>query len=370
MCQNRTGLAHRVHTGQGEDAMGSSTSTALDGGPEALISGLPDRALPGPCLPPMLATLGSMPVHPEQFGYEVKWDGYRLLARFDGRHLMLCSRNGIDLSPRFPEITALGQALHRPVLLDGELVALDREGRPRFSALQTRMPHPGGVRGARHWDPREHSVHYMVFDVLHYGHKPVTRLPYADRRSLLESFALAGPAWQTPPFHSDGAALLDLMRRNHQEGIIAKRYTSIYQAGRRSPDWIKVKVSHSDEFVVVGWWSSGKHGMSSLLLGYHPSNASAAAGAPLLYCGKVGTGFSDADRVRLERALKRLAVATPPVTGDLPRGPGISWCRPALVAQIRYSEWTHDGSLRHPTYLGLRSDKLPGDVVHRPGGGP
>lgn len=351
--------------------MRGGTASRLDDGSdtgrEIGLAGLPDRALPGPCTAPMLATPGGMPAHPEHFGFEVKWDGYRALARFDGRRLRLCSRNGLDLSPRFPEVVAMREALHRPVLLDGELVALDRDGHPSFSALQTRMPHPGDPRGARRsWDPHLHSLHYMVFDILHYARKPVARLPYADRRSLLESLALAGPAWQTPPCHGDGVALLEVMRRNRQEGVIAKRYTSTYQPGRRSGDWIKIRVSRSDEFVVVGW-ASGRHGMSSLLLGYHASAADAAAGVPLVYCGKVGTGFSGSDRARLERVLRRLVVATPPVTGDLPHGPGVSWCRPALVAQIRYSERTPDGALRHPLFLGLRGDKLPEEVVHRPG---
>ena len=350
--------------------MAAYATHVLDHAPETLLAALPNRAFPTRCTSPMLATLGSMPAHPERFSYEVKWDGYRLLAHFDGRKLALCSRTGLDLSPRFPEITALRQALQKPVVLDGELVALDRDGHPSFSALQTRMPRPHAMHRGRAWDPQVHSLHYMLFDVLHYDRKPVVRLSYADRRILLESLALAGPAWQTPPAHHDGAALLALMRRNHQEGIIAKRHTSTYQPGLRSPDWIKIKVTRSDEFVVVGWWSSGKHGLSSLLLGYHPSATSARADAPLAYCGKVGTGFTDADRVRLERALKKLAVEVPPVTGDLPHGTGISWCRPALVAQIRYSEWTHDGALRHPAFLGLRSDKLPQDVVHHPGNRP
>lgn len=332
--------------------------------PGLLLDQLPERALPKACTPPMLATLGVMPTHAEQFGFEVKWDGYRALARWDGRRLMLCSRNGLDLAPRFPEVVPLGKALRQPVVLDGELVALDNAGRPSFSALQTRMPRPRAVRSGRTWDPDRFTLHYMVFDLLHLGRKPTMRLPYADRRSLLESLALAGPAWQTPPTHPDGAALLALMRQTKQEGVIAKRLTSTYQPGQRSPDWIKIKVTRSDEFVVVGWWSSGKHGLSSLLLGYHPSQASAHADAPLLYCGKVGTGFSESDRMRLERALKKLAVATPAVTGALPHDPGITWCRPVMVAQIRYSEWTHDGSLRHPSFLGLRSDKLAQDVIH------
>lgn len=331
---------------------------------EDLLRDVKRTPLPSGCTAPMLATLGSMPLNPELFAYEVKWDGYRVLARWDQRKLLLCSRNGIDLSRHFHEVLPLAKALPGPVLLDGEMVVMTKDGRPSFSALQTRMPRLRGTPSQRVWDPTIHRLQFMIFDVLHYAGKSACTLPYTDRRSILASLTLSGPAWQVPPIHPDGQELLTIMKQTGQEGLIAKRLTSRYHIGRRSPDWIKIKLNRSDEFLIVGFWSSGKHGLSSLLLGTHLSSADARASRNVRYCGKVGTGFSEADRVQLGKILRALAVAAPQVDGDLPPRRGITWCRPHLVAQIRYAEWTHDGSLRHPAFVGLRADKQPHEVVH------
>lgn len=320
--------------------------------------------MPPLCTSPMLATPGPMPTSLDAYGYEVKWDGYRALCRWDGARFLLCSRNGIDLSDRFPELAPLRRALRRPVLLDGEIVALDRHGRPSFSALQTRMPAQRAVRTGRTWDPVRFSIQYMIFDVLHADGASMCPLPYTDRRRLLESLPLSGPAWQVPPWHADGPALLALMARTGQEGIIAKLLISRYHPGRRTGEWIKVKLDQQDEFIVVGYWSSGRQGLSSLLLGCFVSVADAKAERNLRFCGKVGTGFSQQDRLDLLEGLSRFRVEHSPVIGDIPRGAGITWCKPVVVVQIRYSEWTHDGSLRHPAFIGLRSDKRPRDVIH------
>lgn len=312
----------------------------------------------------MLATAGPMPIHQEAYGYEVKWDGYRALCRWDGKRFLLCSRNGIDLSDRFPEIAAMRRALKGPLLLDGEIVALGQDGHPSFSALQTRMPVHRPLQSTRSWDPSRHSLHYMLFDVLHHDGASTCPLPYAGRRTLLESLSLAGPAWSVPPRYADGPALLALMRQTGQEGLIAKLLTSRYFPGRRTGEWIKVKLHQTDEFIVVGYWSSGKHGLSSLLLGCFRSVADARSGRNLRFCGKVGTGFSQQDRVDLQKGLERHRVKSPAIAGDIPRGRGYTWCKPLVIAQIRYTEWTHDGSLRHPVFLGLRSDKSPQDIIY------
>lgn len=332
--------------------------------PEDLLRDVKRTPLPSGCTAPMLATLGAMPQNPELFGYEVKWDGYRILARWDQRKLLLCSRNGIDLSTHFHEVTPLAKALSRAVLLDGEMVAMTKDGSPSFSALQTRMPRLRGTPSARAWDPTMHRLQFMIFDVLHYAGKSSCGLPYTARRSILDSLTLSGPAWQVPPVHPDGQVLLTVMKQTGQEGLIAKRLTSRYHSGYRSPDWIKIKLNQSEEFLIVGFWSSGKHGLSSLLLGTYLTAADARAGRNVRFCGKVGTGFSEADRVQLEKTLRALASADPQVAGALPPRRGVTWCTPRLVAQIHYTEWTHDGSLRHPVFLGLRADKKPHEVVH------
>jgi bifunctional non-homologous end joining protein LigD len=313
----------------------------------------------------MLATVGAMPQRLEEFGFEVKWDGYRGLVHWDGSRFLLCSRNGVDLAGRCPEIARMRRALRRPVLLDGEIVAMEKDGRPSFSALQARMPRPHGVGVSRPWDSSRYSLQLMIFDVLHYDGRSTCGLPYADRRTVLESLSLAGPAWQVPPVHPDGPELLRLMRATGQEGLIAKRLASLYEPGRRSSDWIKVKLARSEEFVIIGWWVNGARGLGSLLLGCYPSAADARAGRNLRYCGRVGSGFTSADRAGLERSLMKLRLDAPPAAGA-PAGRGLSWCRPLLVAEVQFAEWTPEGALRQARFLGLRADKRPDEVVHRP----
>ncbi len=315
----------------------------------------------------MLATLGTMPSDEQDYSYEVKWDGYRALARWDGHELLLCSRNGHDLLERFPEIKAIAKTLKQDVILDGELVAMDKDGHPGFSALQTRMPKMRGAGSGRTWDPKKFAIRFMIFDILHWDGRDLCGLPLTARRHILESMHLEGPAWQVPPAHHDGKALLEIMRAAHQEGIIAKRLSSVYRAGKRSADWIKIKLNQSEEFLIIGYWSSGKHGLSSLLLGCYPSLADAKAGRNLTYCGKVGTGFTEASRVQLEGVLSKIAIEKHQITNATPRENGITWCQPVLVAQIHFTEWTPDGALRHPGFLGIRSDKKPAEVIHRPG---
>lgn len=327
-----------------------------------LLADLPAASLPT-CSAPMLATLGTMPSPMQAFGYEVKWDGYRAVARWDGTKMLLCSRNGHDFSTRFAEILPLGPTLQHPAVLDGEIVALDHSGQPSFSALQTRMPRLGGSSAHRSWDPQHYRLQFMIFDILHYAGKSTCALPYADRRLILESLDLTGPSWQVPPMHPDGPELLTIMKSAGQEGIIAKRLTSPYTVGRRSTDWIKIKLSHQDAFLIVGYWTSGASPVGSLLLGCYATAADAHAGHQPRFCGKVGTGFSEQDRERLRQLLQPLTVAAPPVSGRLPHGPGITWCQPRLIAQIRFGEWTHANHLRHPTFLGMRSDLTSRDVV-------
>ena len=327
-------------------------------------------AFPAPAdLAPMLATRGTLPTaRADEFAFEVKWDGYRALAHWNGRTLRLLSRNGINMAARFAEITALSKALRKPAVLDGEIIASDRNGHADFSALQTRMPPPRpltarAVEAGGRWDPKRHHLRYMIFDLLHYDGRDLTGLPYEDRRSLLDSLGLDGESWTVPPMHADGAALLAAMRASGQEGVIAKRLSSLYRCGRRSPDWIKATIDLRDEFVIIGYWSSAHHGVASLLLGYHQE-----AGGDLVYCGKVGTGFDERARVVLEEGLKTLRLREAPLAGPIPRElsreKGITWCRPVLVAQIRYRGWTHGGALRHPSFIGLRPDKSAADIVH------
>ncbi len=316
-------------------------------------------ALPPTSLVPMLASLGSIPADIGAFGYELKWDGFRAVCRWDGRRCSLWSRNLNDLTADFPEIAAMGAHLPGPLLLDGEIVALDAQRRPSFSLLQTRLePH------LRH---RDANIRFMIFDVLwHRGHSTMV-LPYAQRRQLLERLALAGPAWETPPWHPDGRTLLAFAREHALEGIVAKRLDGRYLPGRRSGDWLKVKLQRHEDLVIGGYLLQPDGvSLGSLLLGYHAHRPGRdAASKKLVYCGKTGTGFTHAMGQALLRTLTGIRrptspFAAPSVAGVRPKG---TWVEPRLVVEVAFSEWTHVGQLRHASFRGVRPDKAPEDVT-------
>jgi bifunctional non-homologous end joining protein LigD len=326
---------------------------------------------------PMLATLGALPLggRDEDWAYEKKWDGVRAIVRWDGRRLTLTSRNDIDMTVGYPELAALGGQLGDvPMLLDGEIVALDRDGRSSFAALQKRM-HVIGAAAAQRLSQDDSAV-LMIFDVLHLDGRSTLALPYSDRRSILEGLQLAGPSWQTPdpvPGTAQQAVLLSQAER--LEGVVAKRRDSRYQPGRRSPDWIKIKNIRTQE-VVIGGWRPGagtRAGtIGSLLLGLPATAGLPSAGRPagsspsagLHYIGRVGTGFTAAILADLFARLTASSRPSSPFV-DVPRSDArdAHWVAPDLVGEVVFAEWTPDGRLRHPAWRGLRPDKTPDQVT-------
>lgn len=313
---------------------------------------------------PMKATAGPLP-EDEGWSFEVKWDGMRALAFLDGGRLRLQSGNERDVTVSWPELTELPDAL--PVstaLVDGELIAIDEVGRPSFSRLQQRM-HVTNAAEARRRAALV-PVSYVVFDLLHLDGHDLTGLPLVDRRRLLDGVVEPGPAWRCSPVHDDGQALLAAADQQGLEGVVAKRLDSTYQPGTRTRLWRKVKVRRRQEMVIGGWLpgeGSRAGQLGALLVGYHDS---AADGRPLRFAGRVGTGFTDTELGRLGARLEPLATDDcpfdpPPPRADVVRGP--VWVRPELVAELAFAEWTADGRLRHPSYLGLRTDKAAEDVT-------
>jgi bifunctional non-homologous end joining protein LigD len=320
-------------------------------------------------LVPMLAKLGKLPREEDAYGYEIKWDGVRTVLYGDGGRIRLESRNLKDITPRYPEVTRLGRELGaRQVVLDGEVVAFDEQGRPSFGRLQERM-HLASEAAVRR-RMKTVPVAYMAFDLLFLNGHSTMDLAYTERRALLEELDLNGPAWRTPDYHrGEGRALLEASKEQGLEGIVAKRLDSHYEPGRRTGAWIKVKNQRSQELVVGGWMpgqGSRQGTFGALLVGYYDKTRAEAerSGEPqrLIYAGRVGTGFKQADLDRLLSLLEPLRTDASPFEGRQPPK-GAIFVEPRLVAEVEFLEWTHARTLRAPSFKGLRDDKDPRDVV-------
>lgn len=315
---------------------------------------------------PMKATSGALPVGPGWI-YELKWDGMRAIVHATDGEVRLWSANGREATATYPELARLGPALaHLDVVLDGEIVALDQNGIPSFERLQHRMHVASPSDALRR--SAEVPVALVLFDVLRVGDRDTTALPWRDRRALLESLADdLPPGIELARVFSDGRTLLEAAEREGLEGVIAKRADAPYLEGRRTTQWVKVKVRRRQE-LVVGGWADGQgeragH-LGALLVGHHTK-----AGEPTLrYAGRVGTGYTYQTLEHLRQLLAPLATETCPFDPPPPRdrSVGAHWVRPELVAEVGFTNWTTEGILRHPVYLGLRSDVDPADVVREP----
>ena len=322
----------------------------------ASVRPFPDRVLP------MLAHASSYPENEEEYAFELKWDGIRALAYVDGGRLMLRSRNLNNITSQYPELAALGEALRdRQVLLDGEIVAPDENGRPSFGRLQGRL----GVaqKGLALKRSEDVPVVYIAFDILYLDGHDVMAQPFEERRALLDSLHLEGPAWRVSPVRiGDGR---DLLAMKGWEGIVAKRLGSAYEPGARSRAWIKIKQQKRQE-LVIGGWSPGRGSregrIGSLLVGYYEAAGDESQPPRFLYAGSVGTGFTQAMLEGLQRLLQRDVRETSPFDTPVDKK-GVTFVEPRYVAEFEFTEWTSDGKLRHPSYKGLREDKDPRQVT-------
>ena len=310
----------------------------------------------------MMATLAdALPPDDERWAYEMKWDGVRAVVHVDGGRATAWSRNDLDITDTYPELRVMAESMgSTQAVLYGQLVALDSDGRPSFELLQPRM-HVSGAARIRRLTASVPVMHF-VFDVLHLDGESTLSLPYRERRALLDGLGLSGPSWRTPPaWFSGGADVLAAAREQQLEGVVAKQVDSTYRPGARSRSWLKVKNLRTQEVVIAGWRpGQGRRadGIGALLLAM-PS------GEGLRYAGKVRTGFTAATLKDLQRRLEPLARDSPPVAAGVPRADArdAHWVEPRLVGEVRFTEWTRDGRLRHPAWRGLRPDKNAGDVV-------
>lgn len=302
------------------------------------------------------------------WAYEIKWDGMRIVAFVDPSAdppVRLQSTNLRDVTASFPELATLTRATcDKEAVLDGEVVAFDSSGRPSFGRLQQRMhrSNPADVAARM----AEVPVVYEVFDLLAFDGHDTTALSYAERHRLLAEILEPGDWWRLSTMHTDdGPGLYAAATERGLEGLMAKRLDSPYEPGRRSSNWRKVKIRPEQEFVVGGWLpgEGNRAGrLGSVLVGYYE-------GDDLRFAGKVGTGFSDRELTRLEGVLADLAADESPFDPPPPKlvARHARYVRPEIVAEVAFGEWTDDGRLRHPSYLGQRDDKDPREVIREPG---
>jgi bifunctional non-homologous end joining protein LigD len=325
----------------------------------AEVSGARHAPLPR-ALAPMLPSVAERPFSNPNWLFEPKLDGYRVIATVEDGEVRLSSRRGLDCSSEYPWLVeALRRQPYRDAIFDGEIVALDDQGRPSFQALQNRASEPKPI------------MRYYAFDLLYRAGYDLRGATLDQRKELLATSLLPSDRVRiVDTFATDGQTLYDAARAAGMEGVVGKRRDSRYDSGKRTDAWIKIKTTRSDEFVVGGYTvGSGARASTfgSLVVGYYQPGASR-----LTYAGHAGSGFDDRTLKAVHERLQALRTDESPFDGEVPhlgmwRRPGkaegpITWVKPDLVAQVKYAERTSDGILRAPVFMGLREDKAARDV--------
>jgi bifunctional non-homologous end joining protein LigD len=313
---------------------------------------------------PMLATSVGEPFDSAEWLFEIKWDGYRAVAFIEDGKLRLVSRNQNELTARYPELKDLPKFVKaKSAILDGEVVALDEQGRPSFSLMQQRTGfRPGGRRVAAQADV---PVLYYAFDLLYLDGYDLRRLPLEDRKKKLASLLITGDSVRySDHYEKQGKALFEMAREKGLEGILAKKRDSIYQE-RRSSEWLKIKITHRLECVIGGYTEpeGSRAHFGSIVLGLYDKQGR------LIHVGQAGSGFDQKSLDEVWKLLKKRETTKSPFYGEVEALRKVTWVRPELVAEIEFAEWT-DGAtgtgapkLRAPVFLGLRDDKDPKDCV-------
>ena len=308
---------------------------------------------------PMMATAAAVLPAGSDWSYEVKWDGYRAQAAKRGAGVTLASRNLKEITKQYPAVAAAARHVQASAaLIDGEIVALGRDGRPSFQALH-------------HADTTDVSIVFYAFDLLHLDGRDLLKVPLEERRASLRKVVEGTPILLSDALPGSPGDIEDAVRRLGLEGIVAKRRRSIYTPGRRSDAWIKVRFTKRQE-LVIGGYKPAPGGFDSIVVGCYEAGK-------LMSAGKVRNGFTPAARAQLFARMQRLAARSCPFA-NLPSSttshwgegitpeemPQLRWVKPALVAEIAFTEWTRDGSLRHAAFVALRDDKRARDVTREP----
>jgi len=316
----------------------------------------------------MLATSIDEPFDGDEWLFEIKWDGYRAVAFIREATVRLVSRNQNELTPRFPELKDLSKSVKgRTAILDGEVVALDEQGRASFSLMQQRTGfRPGGRRMTAQADV---PVLYYVFDLLYLDGYDWRRVVLEERKKKLKAIIIGGDSLRySDHYEKQGKALFEMARAKGLEGILAKKRDSIYQE-RRSTEWLKIKITHQIDCVIGGYTEpeGSRPYFGSIVLGLYDSKGR------LIHVGQAGSGFDQKSLAQVWKLLKKRETNKNPFYGEVEALRKVFWVKPELVAEIEYAEWTGNAEsgkiagtsakLRAPVFHGLRDDKDPKECV-------
>jgi bifunctional non-homologous end joining protein LigD len=303
------------------------------------------KSFPG-FIKPMLATLAGDPFSKEGWIFELKFDGYRVIAAKEEKKVDLFSRNNNSFADRYPLIAKELSEINADYLIDGEVCFMENPEQMDFQKLQNK-------------ENEQEKLHYYVFDLLWLNGHDLRHLPLTERKKLLELLLKNPPAHIHYVSHIEtkGEAFFAEVEKKQLEGMIAKRADSTYNSGNRSEDWLKIKTGYRQEMIICGYTLSDKESraFSSILCAVNEDGK-------LVYTGRVGTGFSDSLQKNLMTQLKKLEVKKAPVVNP-PKNKNIHWVKPELICEVKFSSWTNDKIMRHPSFLGLRSDKKPQEIV-------
>lgn len=295
-----------------------------------------------PAYRPMLATLVDEPFDDKTWVFETKWDGFRLVTEKRGDTIKLWSRNGIDVTKKYALLLPALQKIANSCVIDGELCALDAHGRSRFQLLQNAL------------NSKERLL-YVVFDALFVGDTDMRETPLLERKEILKALLPRDPLLRYSEHVAEfGKREFAEAKRANEEGVMAKRAVGLYYSGKRTREWLKIKAVHQQEVVIVGYTAPrrSRHYFGSLVLAVRDKAKKGWA-----YVGHVGTGFDEAALKSIYGMMQPLRISKMPFDQRVKYENATTWLTPKLVAEVKFSEWTSDGEMRHPAFLGLRTDK-------------
>jgi len=327
------------------------------------LKGATKRPMPT-AIQPMLASIGEEPFDDPNWLFEIKWDGYRVVSFIENGNVRMVSRNQNDLGPRYPELRELPKLVNaKTAILDGEVVVLDEQGRPSFSLMQQRT----GIRahGRQAATRPDLPILYYVFDLIYLDGYDLRRVALDDRKRVLRQILPAGEMVRYSDHQAgQGVALFQAAKQKGLEGILAKKCNSCYEE-RRSRDWLKIKITQTVDCVIGGYTDpeGARQYFGSLALGLYNDKKQ------LIHVGNAGTGFNQAMLKQIWKVLKEIETKKTPFTGPVD-AKNVHWVKQERVAEVKFSEWTHETSegglkLRAPVFLGLREDKNPEDCTFK-----